>query len=566
MSDIQKIKDKLDIVSVIGTYIKLEKAGNNFKARCPFHNEKSPSFFVSPDRNAFYCFGCHSKGDIFTFVSMFEGLDFVGSLKVLASRAGVELDFKDKEKNPNDVLFKIMETASFFFQKKLQEKKEAKDYLSLRGVLDKTILDWQIGYSENDWRSLLEFLISKGFSKEDIFSCGLIKRKEGTDTYYDTFRGRIMFPIFDSSGRVIAFSGRILIKDDKSPKYLNSPETSLFSKSDVLYGLDKAKYKIKDENSAILVEGQMDLIMLHQCGLENTVASSGTALTENHLKKIKRFASKIILAFDGDSAGLSATIRSANIAIPLELEVYVCSFDDGVDPADMAIKDKELLREKILKSENIISFLLSKIINEEKDELSIMKRVVRDIMPILSLVPSFLQKSYFIKYMSDKLKVKEEVLFDELKRVAVNLPQRDQTTKISKSPQKTNFLRTLFGILFWQQNVKDKKIDPDSLQKDIKELLPDTFEENLKKYKDEGEPLLFEIESYYNNTNKLKELILEIISNLKLESLQKEFTESLYQLKEFEKSKDNKNMEIYLNKCKELSDKINSIKKTYEKK
>lgn len=564
MSDIQKIKDKLDIVSVVGTYIKLEKAGNNFKARCPFHNEKTPSFTVSPDRNAFYCFGCHSKGDIFTFVSLFEGLDFVGSLKVLAQRAGVELDFKDREKNPNDTLFKIMETASFFYQKKLQEKKEALDYLKIRGVLDKTISNWQIGYSDDSWRSLLDFLTSKGFSREDIFSCGLIKKKEGTDTYYDTFRGRVMFPIYDPSGRVVAFSGRILIPDDKSPKYLNSPETVLFSKSDILYGLDKAKYKIKEESYVVLVEGQMDLIMLHQSGFENTVASSGTALTENHLKKLKRFTSKIVLAFDGDSAGLSATVRSASLALPLELEVSVCNFENGTDPADLALKSKELLKDKILKSENIIIFLLSKILETESDELVRVKRVNKEVLPVLSLIPSSLQKNYFIKVISDKLKIKEEVLFDDLKRIAVSLPANEPT--VNKDMPKNNSVRTLFGIFLWQQGLKDKKIDLSLFEKDLKDLTGEEFDKNISKYKEEGESLLFEIESYYNTNNKLQELVSEMILNLNLENLQKEFNDSLHKLKEFEKNKDAYNIEVYLNKCKDLSDKINNIKKTYEKK
>lgn len=219
-SSVDQIKSKIDIVSLVGSYIKLEKAGANFKGRCPFHNEKSPSFFVSPDRGSYYCFGCHAKGDIFTFVQEFEGLDFIGSLKVLAERAGVTLErYESKEKSEKERLLSVMEQACFFYQKKLDENLEAQIYIKKRGLTEETVKNFRIGFAPLDWRQLFEFLKSKGVSIADMLAVGLIKQKEGTrDTFYDTFRGRIMFPINDSSGRVVGFSGRILVADDKSPK------------------------------------------------------------------------------------------------------------------------------------------------------------------------------------------------------------------------------------------------------------------------------------------------------------------------------------------------------------
>ena len=242
MSSVDQIKSKIDIVSLVSSYIKLEKAGTNFKGRCPFHNEKTPSFFVSPDRGSYYCFGCHAKGDIFTFVEEFEGLDFIGSLKVLADKAGVELDqYRTGEKSERETLFSVLEKATFFYEQKLSQNNEALNYLKGRGITDETIKDFRIGYAPNDWRELLNFLKDKGVSEKEMLSVGLIKQKDSSlsigNSHYDVFRGRIMFPISDSSGRVVGFSGRILVADDKSPKYLNTPETVLFNKSEILFGL-----------------------------------------------------------------------------------------------------------------------------------------------------------------------------------------------------------------------------------------------------------------------------------------------------------------------------------------
>ncbi|KKP98393.1 MAG: primase protein [Candidatus Nomurabacteria bacterium GW2011_GWA1_36_15] len=270
-SPVQQIKERLSIEEIVSSYIKLEKAGANFKARCPFHNEKTPSFFVSPDRASYYCFGCGAKGDIFSFIEEFEGLDFKGALKILAERAGIPLVQYSKEKEgEKEKLYRAMEEATKFFEKNLAENKKILEYLKSRGLEEKTIGDFKIGFSLLDWRTLFEYLKSKGFSDKEIELAGLVKKTE--KGFYDRFRGRIMFPISDSSGRIIAFSGRIFEDDGKSAKYLNSPDTPIFSKSAVLYGLDKAKESIRKNNFSILVEGQMDLILSHQAGFRNTVA------------------------------------------------------------------------------------------------------------------------------------------------------------------------------------------------------------------------------------------------------------------------------------------------------
>ena len=288
-SSVEQIKERLKIEDVVGSYIKVEKAGNNLKARCPFHNEKTPSFFISPDRGSYYCFGCGAKGDIFTFVQEFEGIDFLGSLKILADRAGVTLEkFTNKTTDKKERLYQLLEVTAKFLAENLKSEEIPLSYLKKRGLNDETIKNWKVGYVRDEWRSISDYLKSKGFLDDEIERAG-ISKTEGKNTY-DRFRGRIMFPIFDSAGRVIAFSGRILHDDGQSAKYLNSPQTELFDKSKVLYGYDRAKQSIRKFDFSILVEGQMDLLMAHQAGFTNAVASSGTALTSEHLALLKRIS------------------------------------------------------------------------------------------------------------------------------------------------------------------------------------------------------------------------------------------------------------------------------------
>ena len=257
-SPVQKIKERLSIEDVVSSYIKLDQAGSNLKANCPFHNEKTPSFFVSPDRGSYYCFGCGAKGDIFSFVEEFEGLDFKGALKILANKAGVVLEqYNTEEESEKERLYRAMEEATKFYSQNLTKNEKAREYLKSRGLTENSIEDFRIGFAKDDWRELYNYLRSKNFTDKEIELAGLAKKSE--KGYYDRFRGRIMFPISDSSGRVIAFSGRLFIDDGKSAKYLNSTDTPIFSKSAVLYGLDKAKDSIRKNNFSILVEGQFEI-------------------------------------------------------------------------------------------------------------------------------------------------------------------------------------------------------------------------------------------------------------------------------------------------------------------
>jgi DNA primase len=431
----EQIKHRLPITEVLSTYITLEPSGTQFKARCPFHNEKTASFSVSPERGLYYCFGCGAKGDIFNFVEQFEGLDKKGALKVLADRAGIELSASHATKSdPTDGVYDALETAAQKYQSVLQHHPEALQYLKDRGVTDQTIEQFRIGYAPTEWRTLAGSLDQK--SQGYYERAGLIKAAqpssagptagEEKDRYYDRFRGRIMFPLMDSSGRIVAFSGR-LFPDNKDieqgPKYLNSPETELFQKSRLLFGFDKAKVAIKKHNFAILVEGQMDLVLSHQAGFKNTVATSGTAVSESsigdpgaQLSVIARLTPNIFFAFDGDEAGQKAMERAALVVLSLGMNPKVVSLPEGVDPADFLAVAKgegpersEGWKDLLKAAEHFIPHTLHTI---QKSALSAhqLKQTLRSkLFPFLVRVSSAIERQLYINTIASEssLGVKE---------------------------------------------------------------------------------------------------------------------------------------------------------------
>lgn len=425
-SDVDTIKERIDITEVVSGYIKLEKAGTSFKARCPFHNEKSPSFFVSPTRQNFYCFGCGAKGDIFSFVEEMEGLDFRGALKILAERAGVEIEnyVEGVSKTEKDTILNVLEEATKFFEKELTNNDLARQYIVSRGINEETIKSWRIGYAPAQWRSLYNHLRNLGHEEVIIRKAGLAKVSDGNANKepYDVFRDRIIFPLADSNGLIIAFSGRILPPDsgnskDTEPKYLNSPDTILFTKSEVLYGLDKAKDHIRKRDYAVLVEGQMDLVLSHQAGIRNTIASSGTAFTRAHLERLKRLSARIILAFDGDVAGERAAEKAAMLGISLGLEVKIAKLPEGLDPAEIIRKDDQEWKNILRESLPSVEFFFTKIEEKEKDQRKIGKRIEKEILPMIKLMNSAIEQSHFVSMLSKRTGIKEEMFWEDLKKV-----------------------------------------------------------------------------------------------------------------------------------------------------
>jgi DNA primase len=570
-SSVEQIKERLTIEDIVGSYIKLERAGNSLKARCPFHNEKTPSFFVSPDRGSYYCFGCGAKGDIFTFVQEFESIDFVGALKILADRAGVQLEtFSAKKDDTKERLYTLLEFATLFLEKNLAGEEIPLAYLTKRGLKEGTIKDWRIGYVRDEWRSISDHLKSKGFTDSEIERAGITKT-EGNSTY-DRFRGRIMFPIFDSAGRVIAYSGRILVDDGKSAKYLNSPQTEIFDKSKVLYGYDRAKQSIRKADYSILVEGQMDLLMSHQAGFTNTVASSGTALTISHLNLLKRISNKIIMSFDSDNAGAKAAERGWALALSVGMDVKIAEVPKGFDPADLILKDKEDFKTVLKNSVHIIDFIFSRILQEHTDQRKIGLEINSKVLPYVYLLESNIEKSHYITKISEKTGISEDALRDDLKKVKLDeelQPKAEEVRTIVEEAgidilKKGSLERSLAGMVAGEI----KGIDAKVLSQKIKDILGSNryqkFEGELEKLRGE---LAFENEAYYgtfDDTKMQKEIDYSLL-HLREDVFKRELNDLLLELKKAEHAKDTDKINALSIRLKEIVTKLSDIKQDKNK-
>ncbi|MEK7643373.1 MAG: DNA primase, partial [Patescibacteria group bacterium] len=363
MTPAEQIKGRLDIVSFIQGYIKLEKAGINYKARCPFHGEKTPSFFVSPARDGWHCFGCGKGGDMFTFLMEMEGIEFPEALRILAERTGVELKAggPGEDRSQKTKLLAVLEEATRFFESNLKHEEEVKRYLKERGLSDETISSFRIGFAPDGWRTLSEHIKRQGYTDEELEQAGLAV--QGSKGAYDRFRSRIIFPLEDALGRVIGFGGRIFppnAKAEEGAKYINTPQTALYDKSRFLYGFNKAKTAIRTARHTVVVEGYMDCILSHQAGVAQTVAVSGTALTSSHLSMMRRLADAVTFAFDVDKAGIDASRRAVNLAYEQEFHVRVADIEGGKDPADIVLQDSRAWIKMVDDSMESIQFFLKK--------------------------------------------------------------------------------------------------------------------------------------------------------------------------------------------------------------
>ena len=513
---------------------------------------------MSPDRGSYYCFGCGASGDIFTFVEEFEGLDFKGALKLLAERAGVELGkFDKKTEDKKEKLYRIMDEAAIYFVQNLSG--DVIKYLKSRGLEDKTIESFRIGFARDEWRGAYEHL-KLNFSDQEIEQAGLAKKSD--KGMYDRFRGRVMFPIADSSGRVIAFSGRIFIDDGKSAKYLNSPETPIFSKSHVLYGLDRAKESIRKNNFSILVEGQIDLVLSHQAGYKNTIAASGTALSDDTLSKenvisnfglVRRLSPNIVLAFDGDKAGFNAMGKAGRIALSLGMDVKVAGFPEGSDPADLISKGgKDAWKEAIKNSKHIIEFILEKVLAEAGDARKAGKEIKEKVLPYVNLIDSSIEKTYFIKKISDASSIPLKALEDDLKKIERDSKgEKEELEKTLSNERKLlrrDYIeRKLLGIALWRED----------------ENLLKTLGPIRDKYKDLNQDLIFEAEVFYGGSADLDRDVAEMLSNLEEEQVNEEL---LIKIQELRMIKDKDREATVLKEINELNKRKEAIKNSRQRK
>ncbi|MDO8594287.1 MAG: CHC2 zinc finger domain-containing protein [bacterium] len=606
---VEQIKERLGIAEVVGSYLKLERAGSSLKAKCPFHNEKSPSFFVSPARGSYYCFGCQAKGDIFTFVQEFEGLDFIGALRVLASRAGVVLTKIDpKVRSQHARLYLCLEKATRFYEETLRNNLEAKTYIEGRGLTPKTIQDWRVGFAPNDWRQLHDYLLKEGFSQDEMGKVGLIKRPSadvagkplasgtadsaisagvtttgvastsasGTPRYYDAFRGRIMFPIRDSAGRVIAFTGRILpaFDDGKTGKYINSPETILFKKSEVFYGFDKAKLAIRMKDAAILVEGQMDLLMAHQAGYDNTVASSGTALTDsltreskdnkevaNNFGVLKRLSDNLIIAFDSDSAGLKAAERAFRVALGLGFNVKAIALKEK-DPAELILHTPAEWERAVKEAKHIIDFLLDSLLVSAKEGRERALAIEKNILPLLRLLSSSVEQSHFIKVIAEKSGLREESLWEAFKK----LPQAAKEKEMPElhkpvTPTRSNSLeRRLISIYFLSQSRNNTPLLERLEGALLKIFGQEQFDKKREYYEPLRDALLVEAETLYGEGVPSAGEEQELLRHLEEEQITVSLSGMMDALMKAERDGRKEEAQALLQKCKELTQNLAGLK------
>lgn len=443
-TNLDLIKERLNILDVVSTYIKLEKAGSQFRARCPFHSEKSPSFYVSPTRGSYHCFGCGEHGDIFGFIMKIDGINFKDALRLLADRAGVSVSNFQKEEQSS--LVDILEQATLFFEHNFSKNNFAKEYLQKRGVSIESIQKFRIGFANNEWRELYHKLNKAGYSDEEIVTSGLcIKHEKGL---YDRFRSRVMFPVMNASGKVVAYSGRILQtepKQDPEPaKYVNSPETPMYHKSSILFGYNFAKQEIARTKKVLVVEGQMDVVMCHQAGNTNTVAISGTAFTPEHISILKRFAETIILALDSDKAGYTAMLKSAALALENDLEVEGIKLDEK-DPADMIMHDLENWKKKVFETKPILTLITEIILEKEKIKPKQIQLLRKDVFPLLRVVKSPLLKETYIKEIAKVLEIPENIIKQETENIRPEFEMQIANTRKEKKIILKKDILTIFA-------------------------------------------------------------------------------------------------------------------------
>jgi len=433
MSDeVQQIKDKIDVADLIGEYVQLKPAGVNKKGLCPFHHEKTPSFMVSPERKSWHCFGCAKGGDIFTFIEEIEGMEFKEALKYLANKAGVVLTNSFKQEIGGSQRNRLKdintEAARFFynFLIKIPSAKLAMDYLIKRGIKSETIDEWQIGFIPEQWDLLTQYLLKKGFAIDDLVASGLTIKRDNADPktyrgFYDRFRGRIMFPIWDAHGDVVGFTGRVLVeKENSGGKYVNTPQTAVYDKSRVIFGLNKAKQEIRSKNLIVMVEGQMDVIACHQAGMRNVVASSGTALTEEHVKLLKRYSININMAFDMDEAGQNAARRGIAIALRegMNIKVICLPEDAGKDPDECLKKNPHVWFDAVEKAQDIMEWYFAKAFtNKDPANHHHKQTISNELLPDIVLIPYAVERDHWLRLLSEKLNVDVAVLREDMTRV-----------------------------------------------------------------------------------------------------------------------------------------------------
>lgn len=462
---VDDIKDRLDIVEVIAGYVKLANAGTNMRGLCPFHREKTGSFMVSKEKQIFHCFGCGKGGDVITFIQEIEGMEFREALRLLAERAS--LDYKkyqgsvvsNEASDNKETIRRVLEATTEFYQKQLEsaEGQIAKKYLFERKLSGKSIQDFRLGYApRSDGRgfpaALFNYLRGMGFSSQVIVASGSVYKKDGQEAYVDRFRERIMFPIADSLGRVVGFSARLLPgSDSPQGKYINTPGTILYDKGGLFYGFHLAKQSIREMAEVVMLEGNLDVILSHQAGVKQAVATCGTALGKKQLSLLRRYTQKLVLAFDADMAGVKATKRAAELAWEDDLDVKVIPIKIGKDVADIVKEDPEKWRKMVSKKKSLAGYFFNLAFKNRVLSLDQKKALSDRILKLLASIPSRVEQSYYLKKLAEEVRVPEEHLWEKINQNRKRGSNTIEKPKVNASEKKTRRIlleEQLIGLIY----------------------------------------------------------------------------------------------------------------------
>ncbi len=584
MTEIEEIKQKLDIVDVVGQYVQLKKSGKNYKGLCPFHGEKTPSFMVNQELQIFKCFGCNEGGDIFSFVQKIEGYDFRQALEILAERAGVKLknNFSrngNAEGNKN-ILYEVNNTAKKFYRYMLLKHpsgKQALDYLINKRKIDmKSVNDWELGYAPNAWSALTEFMVKKGYLDKDLLRAGVSVPDKFEKKLNDKFRGRIVFPLTGVDGKVLGFGGRTIF--DREPKYLNTQETSIFHKEHFLYGLNKTRMELKSKG-AVVVEGYMDAISAYQTGINNVVATCGTALTISHLRILSRYTRDLTFCFDADNAGVNATLRAVELCVALDLNPKVAKLPkDCKDIDDVAKLGSNAVKQVIEQAIPAYDFIIE--LQETRNDLTSpigKKKFLEEVCYYLAKSPNFVTKEHYAQVLAQKLSTNPDSIINYLKdKTSVELAETSPTTISSnnaKSPQ--DYLLALV----MSQNDLDKykeilqNLKPDAFEQgqtaslyrklydflghegnlSVKEFVAGLEEQDLVKAR---ELALWDIGPLAESEDQTAKEIEETVKRVAKDSIKREMSQLTYKIREAERSGDIQGAEDLMRKFKDLQAKL----------
>ncbi|MBU4047893.1 DNA primase [bacterium] len=465
---LEEIRNRCDIIDIISEYVHLKPAGKGFKGLCPFHGEKTPSFMVSPEKQLFHCFGCGEGGNVFNFLMKYEKLSFFEAVKMLAKKSGVSLPVDEEKENflnrEKEILYKLNNLAANYYRECLFRTNQGKkviNYFKKRGINDTSVELYRLGYAPPGWDALTNFLKKKGYTYEELIKAGLIKKSKIEGKYIDYFRDRIIFPIFHLSGRVIGFGGRVL--DDSLPKYINSPETLVYNKGSNLYNLNFAKEDIRKKNCIIIVEGYTDVLITQQYEFNNVVASLGTALTTKQIDLIKRFTDTVLIAYDADSAGNMATLRSLDLLVKAGLGIKVLALPQGYDPADFLIKKGRTPFQNLIdRSLSLIDYKLKLLYsNYSIKTIEGKVKVIKEILPTLSVIGNEVELRAQTKKISEELKLSEEAILIELKKYKRGLKDSSHNfIKLNSESGNIKAEKILIGCM-----LENEKIARDILKK-----------------------------------------------------------------------------------------------------